>query len=126
MSRIFSTFVVTLCLLALFVSSAACVALPPQPQHAAMMMDSDMPAHTVGSPDHECCPSNSPAQHTSVSCCTVHHQPAAASASDKLNPTHGVTADHLPAALVPAATVTPPTGRKTGVPPRRPATKLRI
>jgi hypothetical protein len=99
----------------------------PLVQPAAMTMDAASPAISVTAQDHDCCPSSAPMQqHSTVSCCTVHHQPAAASASDNPNPTGEVTAASLPASFMAAATVAPPSGGKTGAPPRRPATKLRI
>jgi hypothetical protein len=83
MKRILSSFVATLSLLAFFVSSAACATLP-YPQ-AATAMQAAISA-VVSAPDHECCPSHAPIeQHSTISCCTLHHQPAAASAVHELD-----------------------------------------
>ncbi|MDE1175633.1 MAG: hypothetical protein PW789_03410 [Edaphobacter sp.] len=124
MKRILSTAVATLCLLILFVSSAACVALPMS--QASMTADSTMPSTTLTAPAHECCPSHSPMQHSSISCCIVHHQPAVASSDDASSASLAIASAHLTGVLLNSATVVPPASKKTGPPPRRPAHNLRI
>jgi hypothetical protein len=83
-------------------------------------------AHMAGSPEHGCCPSRSPAQHSAASCCTVHHQPAATATDDTHSSSLAGLGASLPATLHNVATVAPPASKKTGPPPRRPAHNLRI
>ncbi len=123
MRRTLSTFVATVCLLTLFVSSAACIA-QPAPQAKAMTLE--MAKHTVGAPEHACCPTKQHSEHTSISCCTVHHQSAVATRATDISPSLEMEPANITATLLPAATVGPRSGGKTGPPPRRPATKLRI
>lgn len=120
MRRTFSTFVATFCLLALFISSAACMALP-----ASQLTPTATHVHSVSAADHECCPAKHSGKQVTAACCTVHHQPAAASSAAN----HTLSLDATPATLatlLPEATTAPPTSKKTGPPPRRPSTVLRI
>lgn len=74
MKRSFSTFVSVLCLLAFFVSSAACVAAAPPQQpmdHASYM----------NAAEHACCPGHAPDLQMSNQCCVVDHQPASAASA---------------------------------------------
>jgi hypothetical protein len=126
MKQKLSTFVATICLLTLFISSAACLALPAT-QATAMSANQSMTSHTIGSADHACCPTKNDGEpHTSVSCCTVHHQSALATSATNLNTSLEISPASLPGTLFAGATVAPPSGGKTGPPLRRPATKLRI
>jgi hypothetical protein len=126
MKQKLSTFVAAMCLVTLFVSSAACLALPVT-QAMTMPANQSMTSHTIGSADHACCPTkNDGESHASVSCCTVHHQSAIATSPTNLNPSLEISPAGLPATLFIGATVAPPAGGKTGRPHRRPATKLRI
>ncbi|HEY0161253.1 MAG TPA: hypothetical protein VGB69_01120 [Edaphobacter sp.] len=72
----FSNLVTVVCLLAFFVSSAACLAVELPPQEAAHEISMPMPMHSMSAPDHDCCPHNGSAHQMTSSCCTVHHQPA--------------------------------------------------
>ncbi len=77
MRRSLSSFVAMLCLLVLFISSAACMAVT-LPENSTSM---SAPQHSV-SAGHTCCPVKAPAdEHTSSTCCTVHHQPISAVSS---------------------------------------------
>jgi len=78
MKRSLSSLVAVLCLLAFFVSSAACLAAPLlQPVSPGIEM------HSMSSSEHACCPKQTSGSQMSGSCCTVHHQPASpASATD--------------------------------------------
>ncbi|HEY8997658.1 MAG TPA: hypothetical protein VIM60_07150 [Edaphobacter sp.] len=125
MKRIYSTFVATLSLLILFISAAACVALPAS-QATATAMDGMQMSHMAGAPEHDCCPSHAPAQHSTVSCCIVHHQPASTATDDTGNSSLAATHASLPTVLLNTATIGPPTSKKTGPPLRRPAHNLRI
>jgi len=72
MKSALSTFVASLCLLAFFVSSAACLAAPMtiESSHATHM-------HSMSGTMHTCCPNQpSSGAHASGACCTIHHQPA--------------------------------------------------
>jgi hypothetical protein len=65
-----SNFVAVLCLLAFFVSSAACFAVPLRRPTNEIHM------HRLEAAGHACCPNHSPGHaQVSNSCCTVHHQP---------------------------------------------------
>ena len=80
MRRTLSGFVAMLCLLTLFLSSGACLALPQNTLATA-------PHHhnTANTAEHACCPQRSPThEHTSTTCCTVHHQPVSASTGAEL------------------------------------------
>jgi hypothetical protein len=80
MKRTVSSFVAMLCLLTLFLSSAACLALPQE-----TLATSPHHHHTANAAEHACCPQRSPAgEHTSSTCCTVHHQPVSAAAAVEL------------------------------------------
>ncbi|HEY2040047.1 MAG TPA: hypothetical protein VGG95_10305 [Edaphobacter sp.] len=72
MKSALSSFVASLCLLAFFVSSAACMAAPMEIESAhAMHM------HSMSGTMHACCPNQtSSGAHVSGACCTIHHQPA--------------------------------------------------
>jgi hypothetical protein len=82
MKHSLSSLVAVLCLLAFFVSSAACFAAP-LPQQA-----NEIHMHSMSASGHACCPNHSPADtQVSNACCTVHHQPASAtSASESQQP----------------------------------------
>ncbi|MBS1798498.1 MAG: hypothetical protein JSS95_01595 [Acidobacteria bacterium] len=122
MRRTLSTFVATVCLLALFVGSAACLDLPVMQAMAASVA-----AHTITTPEHECCPTKGDSgMHTSISCCTVHHQSVIATAATSLDTSLDVSPAVLPEIHLAGAAVAPPSNGKTGPPLRRPATKLRI
>ena len=126
MRKMLTTFVATVCLLALFVSSAACLDLPVV-QAMTAFAASSMASHAITAPDHECCPAKSDSgMHTSISCCTVHHQSAIATAAASLDASLDTGSAILPEIHLAGATVAPPSGGKTGPPLRRPTTKLRI
>ena len=73
-----SSFVAVLCLLTLFISSAACLALP----QTAIMTAATQHEHLASAPSHACCPQRNPAgEHRSTTCCTVHHQPVSATSA---------------------------------------------
>src|SRR5580765_6259200 len=120
MRRTLSTLVATVCLLALFISSAACMALP-----ASQLTPTATHIHTITAADHECCPAKHSDQQVTAQCCTVHHQPAAAATTANHTPSFD-SEPATPTALLSGATIAPPTGKKTGPPPRRPSTVLRI
>ncbi|QNI38276.1 hypothetical protein [Edaphobacter albus] len=75
MKRTLSSFVSVLCLLAFFVSSAACFAVAPPQQKM------DHASHSMSAPAHACCPSHAPDLQISNQCCVVHHQPASAAST---------------------------------------------
>ena len=82
MRRTLSSFVAVICLLTLFVSSAACLALPKSTATTATTQHE----HVAGAPSHACCPQQRPAgEHTSTTCCTVHHQPVSTTSAVELD-----------------------------------------
>jgi hypothetical protein len=71
MKSTLSSFVAILCLLAFFVSSAACFAAP-----LALQSTNEMYTHSMSGANHACCPNQTPANaQISNPCCTIHHQP---------------------------------------------------
>jgi len=83
MKRTLSSLVSILCLLAFLVSSAACLAVA-LPQQAQTSSGTSLQAHTMGSPDHACCPGRAPSgSQMSNACCTVHHQPASSASTEE-------------------------------------------
>ncbi|MBS1820895.1 MAG: hypothetical protein JST61_02780 [Acidobacteria bacterium] len=125
MRNTLTTFVATVCLLALFIGSAACLDLPVV-QAMTAFAASSMASHAIAS-DHDCCPAKSGSgMHTSISCCTVHHQSAIATAAASLDTSLDAGSAILPEIHLAGATVAPPYSGKTGPPITRPATKLRI
>jgi len=121
MRRTLSSFVAVLCLLMLFVSSAACLAAALPQDLLATQHD-----HAVNTAEHACCPQRSPAgEHLSTTCCTVHHQPT--SASSRVEAERASTTAHaLQAPVFSAAAVYPPAGKKLGRPPSPRLVALRI
>ena len=82
MRRTLSSFVAVICLLTLFVSSAACLALPK----STVMTATTQHEHVAGAPSHACCPQQRPAgEHTSTTCCTVHHQTVSTTSAVELD-----------------------------------------
>src|SRR5947209_3210006 len=76
MKRLLSTSVATICLLALFVSSAACLVATPTNNPGATHVHMDA---SLSAPQHACCPkARGSGEHASATCCTVHHQAVAA------------------------------------------------
>ncbi|WP_035349120.1 hypothetical protein [Edaphobacter aggregans] len=105
MRRTISSFVATLCLLTLFVSSAACLALPQDPPATASRHP-----HTLSAAEHSCCPQRSPAgEHTTTTCCTIHHQPVSSASAVELeqpaiiSPTTLLISIQIPTAINPTA-----------------------
>ena len=125
MRRTLSSFVAVLCLLTLFVSSAACLSVGlPQNTSARLGIHHD---HLVGASDHACCPQRSPAgEHTSSTCCTVHHQPVSAVSAVELEQPDLISDSLLSTPILNAAAIYPPAKRKIGIPPQPPPIALRI
>jgi hypothetical protein len=72
MKSTLSSFVAFLCLLAFFVSSAACLAAP-----MVLQSSNEMHMHSMNGAGHACCPDQTPADaKVSNACCAIHHQPA--------------------------------------------------
>jgi hypothetical protein len=71
MKSTLSSFVALLCVLAFFVSSAACLAAP-----MALQNTDGMHMHSMNGVGHACCPSKTSDAQVSNACCTIHHQPA--------------------------------------------------
>lgn len=106
MKRALSSCVATLCLMTLFLSSAACLALPRF--NPAVASDH----HTAGTTDHACCPQRSPAhEHAPTTCCTVHHQPVSVAVGIELEQPC-VISQPLPLISIPAADAAAPSGNK--------------
>jgi len=124
MRRSLSSFVAMFCLLTLFVSSAACIAVA-LPQDALVTWAQH--GHSANAQDHGCCPKNSPAsEHSSTTCCTVHHQPVSAASVVELE--HPIVFSHaaLPGQMMVAATVFSTASRSIGPPQQPPLIALRI
>jgi hypothetical protein len=125
MSRTLSSFVAVLCLLMLFISSAAClaVALPSDTLAISAMQHQ----HTVNAPDHACCPQRSPAdQHTSNTCCTVHHQPVSAVAVVEFEQPGMITCALFPSSIQIVEAVAPSASAQTDAIQPPPLIALRI
>src|SRR3954463_5202788 len=124
MRRTLSSFVAVLCLLTLFVSSAACLSVTlPQNTSAAPPMHH----HLVGASDHACCPQRSPAgEPTSTTCCTVHHQPASAISALELEQPDLIADSLLSTPLWDASAIYPSANRKIGISAQPPPIALRI
>lgn len=91
MKRSLSSLVAVLCLLTLFVSSAACLAAPLlQPVSSGIEM------HSMSSSDHACCPKQTSGSQMSGSCCTVHHQPASPASAANLQRANIASLDVFP------------------------------
>lgn len=124
MRRSFSSFVAILCLLTLFVSSAACMAVAmPQDTLAVAGMQHQHSA----SADHSCCPqTNSAGEHASSTCCMVHHQPVSAAAAVELAQPIMTAYAVLTTQMMVAVTVYSPASDSTGPPQPPPLIALRI
>jgi hypothetical protein len=125
MRRTLSSFVAVLCLLTLFISSAACLAaaLPSD----ALSIGAIQHQHTVNAPDHACCPQRSPAnQHTSDTCCTVHHQPVSTVAVVELEQPGMITYALLPSTVQIVEAIAPSAGVQMDATQHPPLIALRI
>jgi len=103
MKHTLSNFVAILCLLAFFVSSAACLVAPLAVQSA-----NEMHTHSMSGTMHACCPTHTPADgQVSNACCTVHHQPASVTSTleSQQQSLPALAAFTLPAPIRPTANV---------------------
>lgn len=123
MRRTLSSFVAVLCLLTLFISSAACLALPQNTTLTTGTPDQ----HVASAPGHACCPQRSPAnQHTSTTCCTVHHQPVFAVSAVELEQPSLIPQAFSDVLFPNDATVDPSVASRIDRAPQPPLIALRI